>query len=150
MPRSRCTLLLGWLLCAPLAAAAVDGVIEINQAAALAGGVTPGDAPGFPVSLNAPGSYRLTAGLVVPDGATTGIRIDSSEVAIDLNGFSITCADPCTGSTGFGIDSVLVPGNFGAWSATGRSGGWARPACGSSGAAWSRTWWSPATAATAS
>jgi hypothetical protein len=39
-------------------AAAVDGVIEINQAKALAGGVTPGDTAGFPVALSAPGSYR--------------------------------------------------------------------------------------------
>ena len=31
-------------------AAAVDGVIEINQVRALAGGVTAGDAPGFPYS----------------------------------------------------------------------------------------------------
>jgi hypothetical protein len=113
MPRSRCTLVLGWLLCAPLAAAAVDGVIEINQAAALAGGVTPGDAPGFPVSLNAPGSYRLTGALVVPDGTTTAILVDAGSVAIDLNGFSITCAAPCTGNTGFGIDVVVALDHFG-------------------------------------
>jgi len=116
MPRSHSS----WLLLAavallvPRVAPAVDGVIEINQAAALAGGITAGDAPGFPVTLTAPGSYRLTGGLVVPDGATTAILIDASEVAIDLNGFSITCADPCPGSSGFGIDSVLVPENFGA------------------------------------
>src|SRR5438046_162421 len=39
---------------------ASDGVVEINQARALAGGVTRGDAPGFPVTISQPGSYRLT------------------------------------------------------------------------------------------
>jgi len=43
--------------------AAVDGVIEINQARALAGG--PGDEPGFPVTIYASGSYRLTSNLSV-------------------------------------------------------------------------------------
>jgi hypothetical protein len=47
----------------PLPGAAVDGVIEINQSRALAGGVTPGDAPGFPVTISARGSYRLTGNL---------------------------------------------------------------------------------------
>ena len=49
-------------------AGAVDGVIEINQAKALAGGVTPSDTPGFPVSIDTAGSYRLTGNL----RATTG------------------------------------------------------------------------------
>ncbi len=44
-------------------ALAVDGVIEINQASALAGGVTPGDSPGFPIHLNNSGAYRLTGDL---------------------------------------------------------------------------------------
>ena len=35
---------------------AVDGVIEINQARALAGGVTPGDTAGFPVTISVSGS----------------------------------------------------------------------------------------------
>ena len=39
---------------------AVDGVIEINQHRALAGGVTAGDTAGFPVTLSQRGSYRLT------------------------------------------------------------------------------------------
>ena len=39
---------------------AVEGVIDINQARALAGGVTPGDTPGFPVTVSQSGSYRLT------------------------------------------------------------------------------------------
>ena len=37
---------------------AVDGVILIDQTKALAGNVTPGDTPGFPVTISLPGSYR--------------------------------------------------------------------------------------------
>ena len=46
---------------AALPALASDGVIEINQAKALAGGVTAFDGPGFPVTVTAPGSYILTS-----------------------------------------------------------------------------------------
>jgi len=86
----RCAFLVALLL-APTAYA-VDGVIEINQARALAGGVTPGDLPGFPVSINAPGSYRLTSNLSMP-GNTNAI-VDTlaapvDDVSIDLNGFTI-------------------------------------------------------------
>ena len=38
-------------LFASLPTFASDGVIEINQASAIAGGVTPGDTAGFPVTL---------------------------------------------------------------------------------------------------
>lgn len=40
-------------------AQAADGQILISQAKALAGNVTHGDAPGFPVTLTQPGSYQL-------------------------------------------------------------------------------------------
>ena len=95
---------------------AVDGVIEINAARATAGGVTPGDAPGFPVTLDAPGSYRLTSDLV-PAGSS-GIEIAADgPVTLDLNGFSIrgpgSCSLSstnltCSGTLGVGID-VLSP-----------------------------------------
>jgi hypothetical protein len=86
----RCAFLVALLLTS--SAHAVDGVIEINQARALAGGVTPGDGPGFPVSINAPGSYRLTSNLSMT-GNTNAI-VDSlaepvDDVTIDLNGFTI-------------------------------------------------------------
>jgi len=92
---------------------AVDGVIEINQARALAGGVTAGDGAGFPVLIDASGSYRLTGNLTV-DENTTAIEVGSAalEVDIDLNGFAIlgpaTCTAPpavtCSPSgSGFGI-----------------------------------------------
>jgi hypothetical protein len=76
---------------------AVDGVVLINQNNALAGSITPGDAPGFPVIINLPGSYRLSSNLVVPDANTTAIWILTSDVTIDMNGFSITGPVECTG-----------------------------------------------------
>ncbi len=81
---------------------AVDGVIEINQARALAGSVTPGDLPGFPVTISQPGSYRLTGNLVLTSltGPVCGptrfggssvcvIDVESGNVSLDLNGFEI-------------------------------------------------------------
>ncbi len=76
-------------------AMASEGVIEINQAAALAGGITPSDTPGFPVTLDQPGSYRLTGDL---DFITTdedpfgisGIVITAEDVSLDLGGFSVS------------------------------------------------------------
>ena len=43
---------------------AADGVVGIDQNSALAGSVTPGDAPGFPVTISQSGSYRLTGNLI--------------------------------------------------------------------------------------
>lgn len=71
----------------PSAAFAVDGVVLINQASALAGSVTPGDTPGFPVTISQPGSYRLSSNLLL--GYPGAIDIESDNVTIDLNGFTI-------------------------------------------------------------
>ncbi|HVN84179.1 MAG TPA: right-handed parallel beta-helix repeat-containing protein [Candidatus Binatia bacterium] len=95
----------GWMLAAcllELSAArvwATDGVVQINQTRALAGGVTPGDAAGFPVTISQPGSYRLVGNLTVPDANTTAIQITggAGNVTIDLNGFSINGVTVCTG-----------------------------------------------------
>ncbi|MEM1181976.1 MAG: right-handed parallel beta-helix repeat-containing protein [Acidobacteriota bacterium] len=85
----------------PAAGYAVDGVIEINQTAALAGGVTSGDTPGFPVTLSESGSYRLTGNLTVVGGDfLEGIDVTGSGITIDLNGFTIS--GPAQG-TGHGI-----------------------------------------------
>ncbi len=100
----------------PAVAPGVDGVIEINQAAAEQGGI-PGDAAGFPVSLTETGSYRLTGNLDVP-ADSTGIEITAPDVTLDLNGFSIRGAascpgDPpaaCTGTAGRGIHAT-APGS---------------------------------------
>jgi hypothetical protein len=71
-----------------LAAPAAAEVVLITQAKALAGNVSQGDNPGFPVSLTQPGSYRLDSNLEVPANLT-GIAINSPDVTVDLNGFHI-------------------------------------------------------------
>jgi len=75
---------------------AVDGVVLINQASALAGNMTPGDVPGFPVTISQAGSYRLTGNLTVPDVNTTAILITAENVTLDLNGFTISGPNVCT------------------------------------------------------
>jgi parallel beta-helix repeat protein len=70
-------------------ATATDGVVLIDQARALAGNVTPGDTPGFPVTISEPGSYRLASNLTVIPDRTAGILIAADNVTIDLGGFSI-------------------------------------------------------------
>ncbi len=83
------TLLFLSLLAASFAAHAVDGVILIDHNKALAGNVTPGDAPGYPVSISRSGSYRLSGNLTVADADTGGILITAPNVTLDLNGFSV-------------------------------------------------------------
>src|SRR5712692_4005736 len=78
---------------------AVDGVVLIDQNRALAGGVTPGDAPGFPVTISVPGSYRLSGNLTVPDANTTAIQVTADNVTLDLNGFSIIGPTVCVGTS---------------------------------------------------
>ena len=78
-----------------------DGVVLIDQDRAMAGNVTPGDAPGFPVTLSQSGSYRLVGNLKVPDANTTGIEVRAVNVgmnlnvSIDLNGFTIEGHTSC-------------------------------------------------------
>lgn len=67
---------------------AIDGEVLITQGKANAGGVTPGDSPGFPVTLSRPGSYKLAGNLTVPSNKD-GINITSYDVTLDLNGFRI-------------------------------------------------------------
>lgn len=110
-------------LVAMRSAHAVDGVIEINQVRAKAGGVTPGDTPLFPVLISQPGSYRLTGNLDVTDASarpggtlaenTTAIQVTADDVTIDLNGFMIKGPTNCSGDplmctptgSGNGIDA---------------------------------------------
>jgi len=96
---------------------AVDEVIEINQARATKGGITPGDMPGFPITISTgplfaqPMSFKLTGPLFI---STTDnvIDIQSPFVTIDLNGFMITgtCAmPPCMGTAILSTqDSITV------------------------------------------
>ena len=74
-----------------LAVPAVAQVVVITQAKAIAGGVTPGDAAGFPVTLSLKGSYLLESNLNPPAGVD-GIQIKSHDVTIDFNGFVLNGA----------------------------------------------------------
>jgi len=104
----------------PRTAFAVDGQVAITQARAMAGGVTPGDAAGFPVTLSQPGSYVLSGVLVVPNADTDAIVIASDHVTLDLNGFAILgptdCSgglDPCAGEgVGIGIRTDTIRFNI--------------------------------------
>lgn len=97
-------------------AGAGDGVTEINHALALAGGVTSGDTPDYPIELFEPGSYRLTSNLSQPDPETDVIVVRAHGVTIDLNGFTIEGTNSCSGSptacvqTGNGDGITAAPG----------------------------------------
>ena len=69
-------------------AGAAEGITLITQAKALAGKVTSDDQPGFPVTLSAPGSYKLAGNLQVPAGRN-GIVVAADNITIDLNGFQL-------------------------------------------------------------
>jgi len=81
-----------------LAASGAFAQTAIDQNRALAGNVTPGDAPGFPVTLSQPGSYKLTGNLTVP-AYTSGIVITAEDVTLDLNGFTVSGPGSCTQDT---------------------------------------------------
>src|SRR3954470_783988 len=83
-------------------ASALDGEVLINQSIATAGGVTPADDPGFPVTINRSGKYKLTGNLVVPAG-TDGFVVTADNVTIDFNGFRITGGR-------FGVNAVGADG----------------------------------------
>lgn len=88
--------------------AAATGPVVITQQSVVAGGVTPGDAAGFPAKITAPGSYRLGGNLTVPDG-NVGIEVTTSDVSIDLDGFRI--AGGPAGGTSNGIFGVSTTGD---------------------------------------
>jgi hypothetical protein len=82
----------------------------IDQQHALIGGIGPGDASGFPITITQPGAYRLASNLTLQTANTTGIVVLTKDVSIDLNGFSIIgpCAQSssCAGTTGVGIKAA--------------------------------------------
>jgi hypothetical protein len=70
-------------------ALAVDGEVLIDQERALQGGVTPGDQPGFPITISQSGRYKLVGNLRVP-ASKKGIVVNADAVTIDFNGFIMT------------------------------------------------------------
>lgn len=84
------------------AAHAGDGVIEINQTKALAGGVNTCDTPGFPVTICDKGSYLLTSDLVRNGSAVPDIVVSIAvpDVTLDLGGHGVFGDNVCqTGGT---------------------------------------------------
>jgi hypothetical protein len=84
MSKAVCVLLASILGMLSMQATAEEGLVRIDQAAVKAAG-------GFPYKITEPGNYRLTSNLVVPANANA-IMVTASNVVLDLNGFSITCA----------------------------------------------------------
>jgi hypothetical protein len=90
-----------------------SGVITIDQAKAEAGGVTAGDAAGFPITISQPGSYRLMSNLTLADPNVTAIEITADDVTIDLNGFTVSTPMTCSGSLSAWNCSVVGPQGHG-------------------------------------
>ena len=108
---------------------AIDGVTLIDQNKALAGNVTPGDTPGFPITISLPGSYRLAGNLTVADVNTSAIQIAADNVTLDLNGFAISgpldCSRGCNPSSvgsGIGVRTFPEPGQLPRFGITVRNG----------------------------
>ena len=98
-------------------ASAADGLLEINQTCAVQTGCFAGDTAGFPVTITASGSYRLTSNLVVPNENTAGIQVATDNISIDLAGFEIRGPVVCSGTplactpssgTGSGVQRTLA------------------------------------------
>jgi hypothetical protein len=99
--------LLAALTLAPAAPAFADGEIQITHAKALAGNVTPGDTPGYLVTLSKPGTYKLASNLFAPANKI-GIQVTNPYVTIDLNGFLMQGSDVASyGITGV-VNSVTI------------------------------------------
>jgi hypothetical protein len=92
-------------LAGPAPAVALDGEILIDQARAGTGGITPADDPGFPITINRLGKYKLTSNLSVPPGSDAFL-ITADNVTIDFNGFRIFGGR--FGVTAAGIDGLTV------------------------------------------
>lgn len=85
-----------------LSISTANGQMEINQLCS-GSGCFFGDDPGFPIRINEPGSYILTSNIESnfrdqPTNVFTLIEIQSDEVTLDLNGFSIIGELECAGS----------------------------------------------------
>jgi hypothetical protein len=96
-----------------LPAQAGDGVREINQSRALAGGITSCDLPGFPVQICEPGSYRLTSNLQFPSATARAIEIQVFDVTVDLNGMLIDGDRACTTGPNGWVESCAPGIGFG-------------------------------------
>lgn len=72
---------------ASASARAAEGAIELNATCALLTGCAPGDAPNYPITPTASGSFVLTSNLAVTS-SNDGVVLPANST-LDLNGFSI-------------------------------------------------------------
>ena len=99
-----------------LALREVVGPKLITQRRALVGGITTGDAPGFPITITEPGSYRLASDIQILSDlsqlcrtqsgafeASCAIEILTNHVTVDFDGFSISGLDDDGILTGMGV-----------------------------------------------
>lgn len=102
--------------CGGAAAHAADGVLELDPSCA-AVGCFPGDAPGYPIEITQPGSYKLTGNLDVRNtplpSDTVAIGISAAAVTLDLAGFRIVgpvvcSAPPVTCSPAATADAIVL------------------------------------------
>lgn len=99
------------IACAGLASAAgAQGRTEINQTCATLTGCVAGDAPGFPVTIGAPGSYVLTGNLTVAAPSVSAIQFSTSNASLDLGGFTIAGPGRTIG-TANGISADFATGS---------------------------------------
>lgn len=78
-------------------AAAAHAQTEINHTVAMAGSL-PGDAAGYPVTINEPGHYRLSGNLEVPLNVNA-IVVKAPGVTLDLNGYTVSSSVVCNHDT---------------------------------------------------
>ncbi|WP_425259279.1 hypothetical protein ACPOLB_00305 [Rubrivivax sp. RP6-9] len=84
--------LIATALLAAAGAAQAQQTIDHNKA--LAGNITPGDAPGYPITITRSGHYKLMGNLTVPAGLQA-IFIQADDVTLDLNGFTVAGPGTC-------------------------------------------------------
>jgi hypothetical protein len=63
----------------------LDTTVLIDQAKALAGGVSAGDSAGFPITISQPGHYKLVGNLSVP-GGQHGITVNANFSTVNCSG----------------------------------------------------------------
>jgi len=87
--------------------AIADGEILLTHAKALAGNVTPGDTPGYPITISIPGKFELASNLFIAPN-TFGIQVTRANVTIDLNGFLMEGSNVAWYGIAGGVDGVTV------------------------------------------
>ena len=93
-------------------ASAMETEVALNDDMAIKGGVMPGDAPGYPITITHSGRYRLTSNLY-PPGEISGIEIKSGGVTIEFDGFMLSGrAEADFGIFGPGVNNVMIMNGF--------------------------------------